>query len=88
MPNAKVKKIIAIDDEPEIGWLITRILEDEGYQVLVADNGREGLDLIRREHPDVVLLDLRLPEMDGLEVLRHVREFFRLSRVSKSRCRP
>jgi DNA-binding NtrC family response regulator len=77
MPNGKPKKIVAIDDEPEIGWLITRILEEEGYRALVADNGREGLELIRREHPDVVLLDLRLPEMDGLEILRHVREFDR-----------
>ncbi|NTV51415.1 MAG: sigma-54-dependent Fis family transcriptional regulator [Candidatus Firestonebacteria bacterium] len=73
--SSRAKKIVAIDDEPEIGWLITRILEEEGYQALVADNGREGLELIRRESPDVVLLDLRLPEMDGLEVLRRVREF-------------
>jgi two-component system, NtrC family, response regulator AtoC len=75
MPASKQKKVVAIDDEPEIGWLITRILEEEGYRALVTDNGREGLELIRRERPDVVLLDLRLPEMDGLEVLRRVREF-------------
>jgi DNA-binding NtrC family response regulator len=75
MPTSKQKKVVAIDDEPEIGWLITRILEEEGYRALVTDNGREGLELIRRERPDVVLLDLRLPEMDGLEVLRRVREF-------------
>jgi DNA-binding NtrC family response regulator len=72
-----LRKIVAIDDEPEICWLITRIVEEEGYHVLVADNGREGLELIKREHPDLVLLDLRLPEMDGLEVLRRLREFDR-----------
>jgi two-component system response regulator AtoC len=74
MDARKPIKIVAIDDEPEICWLITRILEEEGYQALVADNGPEGLELIHRERPDVVLLDLRLPGMDGLEVLRRLRE--------------
>jgi DNA-binding NtrC family response regulator len=77
MTHAKPRKIVAIDDEPEILWLIQRILEEEGYLALAADNGSEGLELIRREHPDLVLLDLRLPEMDGLEVLRRLREFDR-----------
>lgn len=75
MERTKRMKIVAIDDEPEICWLMTRILEEEGHLPLVADNGPEGLALIRREHPDLVFLDLRLPGMDGLEVLRQIREF-------------
>ena len=75
MQPTKPKKVVAIEGDPEIGWLITRILEAEGCRALVTDNGREGLELIRRERPDAVLLDLRLPEMDGWEVLRRVREF-------------
>lgn len=77
MTTAKPRKIVTIDDEPEILWLITRILEEEGYQPLSADSGAEGLEIIKRERPDLVLLDLRLPEMDGLEVLRRLREFDR-----------
>ncbi|MEW6517330.1 MAG: sigma-54 dependent transcriptional regulator [candidate division FCPU426 bacterium] len=75
MERTKRLKIVAIDDEPEICWLLTRILEEEGHLPLVADNGPEGLELVRRENPDLVFLDLRLPGMDGLEVLRQIREF-------------
>ncbi len=77
MEQMKKFKVAAIDDEPEICWLITRILEEAGYEAFIADNGRDGLALIRQEHPDLVLLDLRLPGMDGLEILRRLREFDR-----------
>ncbi|MCD4813488.1 sigma-54 dependent transcriptional regulator [bacterium] len=75
MERNKKMKIAAIDDEPEICWLITRILEEEGHIPLVADNGLDGLAMVQAENPDVVFLDLRLPGMDGLEVLRKIREF-------------
>ncbi len=68
-------KVVAIDDEPEICWLITRILEEAGYEAYMADNGPDGLALIKQHQPDLVLLDLRLPGMDGLEILRRLREF-------------
>lgn len=75
MNEEKKTKIVAIDDEPQIGWLMSRILAEEGYQPLVADNGQDGLELIQRERPELVLLDLRLPGLSGIEILRRVREF-------------
>jgi len=67
------KKVLCIEDEPEMIDLIKLILERKGFQVLGALGGREGLDIIRRERPDVVLLDLMMPDMDGWEVYRQMR---------------
>jgi DNA-binding NtrC family response regulator len=67
--------IAVIDDEPEILWLVGRILEEEGYRAVTASNGAEGLALIKREQPELVLLDLRLPGMDGLAILEQLRAF-------------
>ena len=61
--------ILTIDDEDAIRWSFASFLEDSGYHVLEAENGRLGVELFRREKPDLVLVDLRMPEMDGLEVL-------------------
>ncbi|ACL05602.1 PAS/PAC sensor hybrid histidine kinase [Desulfatibacillum aliphaticivorans] len=62
-------KILTIDDEDAIRWSFASFLEDNGYEVVEAANGRLGVELFRREKPDLVLVDLRMPEMDGLEVL-------------------
>ncbi|MDP2381597.1 MAG: response regulator [Nitrospirota bacterium] len=66
-------KILVIDDEQGIRDLLDTLLCRKGYDVVVAENGQKGLDLFRREHPDVVVLDLKMPGMDGLTVLRQVR---------------
>ena len=66
-------KILCIDDEEMIRSSIGDYLEDSGYQVILAANGREGLESFRKHRPDAVLVDLRMPEMDGLEVLATVR---------------
>jgi len=66
-------KILCIDDEKMIRASIGDFLEDSGYAVTLASNGREGLDAFRRHKPDAVLVDLRMPEVDGLEVLSAVR---------------
>lgn len=71
------KKILVIDDERDIGWLFSKILTEEGYQVLVALNGLEGISTIQKEKPDLVILDLKLPGMDGIETLREIRRFNR-----------
>ena len=67
-------RILVIDDEEVIRRSFCFQLEDLGYQVLSAVNGRSGVELIEREQPDLVLTDLRMPEMDGLEVIRFVQE--------------
>ncbi len=63
------KKILTIDDEDELRRSFQLFFEDEGFIVFEACNGREGLEVFRKENPDIVLVDLRMPEMDGLEVI-------------------
>lgn len=63
-------RILTIDDDESVRLSIANYLEDSGYEVLQAANGSEGLDIFRQEEPDVILLDLRMPEMDGLSVLK------------------
>jgi len=67
-------KIILVDDEPEILNLVRDYLSREGFTVLTALNGNEGMQLIEREKPDLVLLDWMLPGMSGLEMCKHLRE--------------
>ncbi|MFH0994769.1 MAG: sigma 54-interacting transcriptional regulator [Pseudomonadota bacterium] len=67
-----MEKILVIDDEPIIRESITAYLEDSGFRVCQARDGREGLTVFRREQPDLVMVDLRMPGIDGLEVLSTV----------------
>ncbi len=64
--------ILTIDDEEMLRESIVAYLEDSGFKVLEAENGREGLEVFRREKPDMVLTDLRMPEVDGMEVVAAV----------------
>ena len=66
-------KVLVIDDEQGIRSLLDTLLRRKGYDVVVAESGRKGLELFRRERPDVIVLDLKMPEMDGLTVLQQVR---------------
>jgi two-component system, NtrC family, nitrogen regulation response regulator NtrX len=67
-----VSRILVIDDERSIRNVLKEILENESYQVDVAENGPEGLELISREKYDVVLCDIKMPKMDGIEVLENI----------------
>ena len=67
-------RILVIDDEPSVADALRIILEDDGYGVAVALTGLEGLDLARRQRFDVVISDVRLPDVSGLEVLDAVRK--------------
>jgi DNA-binding response OmpR family regulator len=74
MVSTEGKLILIVDDEPRMIKFIRLNLEMEGYRVDGASNGSEALDKVRRELPDLVLLDVMMPEMDGFETLEHVRE--------------
>jgi len=63
-------KILVVDDEADLVETIQFALELEGYNVLVASNGEEGLNIARQEKPDIILLDLMLPKLDGYKVCR------------------
>ncbi len=69
------KRILVVDDEPRMVSMIRMNLELEGHQILEAHNGLEALEAIRTKLPDVVLLDVMMPELDGFETLRMLREF-------------
>jgi len=68
------KVIVCIEDEPETTNLVQLILTREGYEVLGADGGEEGLAMVREELPDLVLLDLMMPDMDGWQVYQLLKE--------------
>ena len=68
------KKVIIIDDEPDIVTFLTVLLEDEGYATISAGNGKEGFEKIKQERPDLVLLDVTMPEKSGVRCYRELRE--------------
>jgi DNA-binding response OmpR family regulator len=67
-------KVLVIDDEPSIVELFTDYLNGQGFDVISAGGGEEGLDRLRLDGPDIVLLDMRMPDLDGLETLRRIRK--------------
>jgi two-component system KDP operon response regulator KdpE len=71
-------RILVVDDEPEITRALRSILVGHGYEPLLSASAEEGLDLLARRRPDLILLDLALPGMDGLEFCRTVRQDLRL----------
>ncbi len=66
--------ILVVDDEEDLRRLLTESLAREGFQVVAARSGREALALVEQEPPDLIILDLVMPEMDGIETLRRIRE--------------
>jgi len=68
--------ILAVDDEPNVVELLADYLSREGNQVLTAMDGSTVLDLARTQQPDLIVLDVMLPGLDGVEVCRRVRQFF------------
>nr|WP_068891689.1 response regulator transcription factor [Pedobacter panaciterrae] len=67
------QKILIVDDEPDILELIEYNLKKEGYQVFLANNGQEGITIAKKVHPDLIILDIMMPKMDGIEACRLMR---------------
>lgn len=70
----KPKKILIAEDEEILRFLYQEEFGDEGYEVITAKNGKEALHKLEKAKPDLVILDIAMPEMDGLEALRRIKE--------------
>ncbi len=68
------ERILYIEDSPSNRLLVTRILLVEGYEVLEASDGVEGIAMARSEHPDLILMDMNLPEVDGYELTAKIKD--------------
>ncbi|MCO5232429.1 MAG: response regulator transcription factor [Chitinophagales bacterium] len=70
----KVFKVLIVDDEQDVLEFLSYNLSKEGFEVFKAENGKSGVELAKRENPDIILLDVMMPEMDGIETCRTLRE--------------
>jgi len=69
------RKILVVDDEPKVCELIKAYLEKDGYDVIISSDGKSAVEKARNQKPDLIVLDLNLPEMDGIEAFRMIRTF-------------
>jgi CheY-like chemotaxis protein len=74
-------RVLVVDDNPDSIIIMRGMLEPRGYSVVVAGSGAEALEVIRHEPPDVILLDVMMPEMSGLEVLQQLKEEYSTGRI-------
>lgn len=72
--SSKRDHILVVDDSPDNLFLVQTILEEEGYEITLAEDGRTALEYVEQSPPDLVLLDVMMPEMDGFEVTKRIRE--------------
>ncbi len=75
------EKILVVDDEPDLLELVRDTLEMAGYTVITASDGEEGLKSITEDSPDLVILDIKMPKIDGMQVLERVRKNPRLNEL-------
>ena len=68
------EKVLVVDDEFDIRDLLSRFLTEEGYEVILASNGEEALELAERENPQVILLDIWMPGFSGIETCKRLKE--------------
>ena len=72
--TSSLKKVLVVDDEPDTLELVKLVLESGGFTTILAKNGKEALGIIEDSKPDAVLLDIMMPDMDGWEVFRKIKE--------------
>ncbi|PIC98164.1 MULTISPECIES: response regulator [unclassified Sporosarcina] len=68
-----MKHLLIVDDQPGIRLLLEEIFKPTGIMIALASNGKEALEIVRKQNPDCVLLDMKMPGMNGVEVLREIR---------------
>ena len=73
------KRLLLIDDDPNLILLVKDYLEFRGYEVMTAENGREALDMLEKDTPDMIICDVMMPEMDGYSLVEHVRKDSRMN---------
>jgi len=74
-------RMLVVDDEPDICDFVKNFFEERKFEVFTAFNGREGLGLVRSKRPEIILLDMKMPIMDGMDVLREIRKIENESRI-------
>ena len=74
MSTKQTKRILVVDDSEDIRVLLRKLLEKAGYRVVLADDGQTSLTQARLHHPDLILMDLSLPDIDGWEAVGHLRK--------------
>ena len=74
MADPQRPSVLVVDDEPQVVWVLEFSLQGEGYETYSAHDGMEALDQIRRHHPDLMVLDVMMPRMDGWSVLEALGE--------------
>ncbi|MEI6777737.1 MAG: response regulator transcription factor [Chloroflexales bacterium] len=79
-------RLLLVDDDPQIGRLLKSVLDAEGYTMQIATNGQVALDLVARWRPDVVLIELRIPVIDGYEVCRRIRDWSQVPIIVLTMC--
>lgn len=67
------KKILVVDDDPYILMSLEFLMQKNGYSVMVARNGKEAMELVEQTHPDLVLLDIMMPDVDGYAICKHIK---------------
>jgi two-component system response regulator (stage 0 sporulation protein F) len=68
------RKLLIVDDQNGIRALLVEVFSSEGYKTFQASNGKLALEIVRKESPDLVLLDMKIPGMDGLDILKHIKK--------------
>lgn len=74
-------KILIVDDDPGIRMLLSKFLQREGYETVMAENGLEGVEFAKKHQPDIIIMDVVMPQMDGLTAARLIKFYKPLSEV-------
>lgn len=70
----ELKKVLVVDDDPYILMSLEFLMKKSGYEVMIARNGTEALELVEKQMPDIVLLDIMMPDVDGYQICKHIKK--------------